>query len=169
MSPKLIAAGVVGLFFVVAIGCGNDGPTLVDAGGTVTYQGKPIAGAIVTFVPSQGPSATGKTNSDGNFALSTGDARGVVVGDAKVSISAYPPPDPSAGEEFREIPKDPKGQAELMERMMSISIRASVDDGGKATRSKSLIPLKYSEFTSSGLTAAVTDDRSKNHFVFDLE
>lgn len=169
MSRTLNVACLMGLLVAMATGCGGNGLGLVDASGTVTYKGSPVAGASVTFVPSDGPTATGRTDADGEFELFTGDLPGVVVGNAQISITAYPPPDPDAGKEFREISKDPEKLAETMREMMSLSVRAGVDDGGAATRSKSRIPIKYSVFSSSGLTATVTDDPDNNQFSFDLE
>ena len=40
---------------LLSIGCGERGPKLVEAGGTVTYKDKPVPGASLTFV------------ADGNF------------------------------------------------------------------------------------------------------
>jgi len=187
MMPRgLNATGVMGLLVAVATGCGGSGPPLVDAGGTVTYQGKPVAGASVTFVPNlsdgeritgkKTPMAIGKTDEDGRFRLFTGDRRGVVVADMKVSITAFPPVDVSSVEAEFTTDKDgnpidfsdPQARNKMMRKMMSMSIRSGRDDGGAATTDKSLIPMKYGAFLTSGLTAVVAED-SDNEFPFDLE
>jgi hypothetical protein len=57
--------------------------------GTVTLEGKPLAGATVTFYPDakDGKKATGKTNDDGSYILKTGDADGAAPGKYRVTIS----------------------------------------------------------------------------------
>ena len=173
---------VAGLLFGATTGCGSSGPPLVDAGGTVTYQGKPVPGAVVTFVPQVGvdfgeaPSATGTTDEDGRFTLSSRQRHGAVVADMKVSISAFPPADPSIEDAFKVDEEgnpvdmtDPQARNKMMMKMMRMSVRADKDDGGDATTDRSLIPMKYGAISSSGLTATVTDDPNTNDFVFDLE
>lgn len=67
-----------GLLLISAVGCGGDGrPSLVKVTGTVTLDGKPLAGAIVAFQPItdakakfQRPSA-GTTDASGKFVLGT--------------------------------------------------------------------------------------------------
>lgn len=81
---------------VGAIGCGRSGqfPT-AKVTGTVTVNGKPVEGAILTFYPEAGKTAKaeagkaamGITDAQGKFELSTyrqGD--GAVVGKHRVSI-----------------------------------------------------------------------------------
>jgi hypothetical protein len=67
--------------------------------GTVTYRGKPLAGASVTFMAQGAPrAAVGKTDEAGNFQLTTfepGD--GAVPGTHSVTVKKYtsePPPLP---------------------------------------------------------------------------
>jgi hypothetical protein len=72
-------------------GCGGGGPIggkveLAEASGTVTFQGSPLAGASVQALPKSGPLATGVTDAQGNFTLSTGAEKGVAVGPIKVAI-----------------------------------------------------------------------------------
>jgi len=82
-------------FFILAIstslllGCtASDAPKTAPVSGTVTMDGKPLAGASVTFFPtSKGPMATGNTNEKGEFTLMTnhpGD--GAPVGTHRVAI-----------------------------------------------------------------------------------
>ena len=82
-----------GLVAVLAIGCG--GKKIVPVSGKVTLNGKPLAGATVSFQPvaeagtaSAGPGSIGKTNENGEFALkaSTGQD-GAVTGKHRVIIT----------------------------------------------------------------------------------
>jgi hypothetical protein len=59
---------------------------LAEAGGTVTFQGSPLAGASVQALPKSGPLATGVTDAQGKFTLSTGASKGVAVGPIKVAV-----------------------------------------------------------------------------------
>jgi hypothetical protein len=78
---------------VLALGCG--GRKFAPVSGTVTLDGKPLANAVVTFIPvaeqgsiDAGESSTGKTNEKGEFTLrSTTGKNGALVGKHKVSIS----------------------------------------------------------------------------------
>src|SRR5262249_49158964 len=59
---------------------------LVPAGGAVTLDGKPLAHAVVSFMPKHGPIATGETDDSGHYMLSYG-REGAPVGDFVVAIS----------------------------------------------------------------------------------
>lgn len=76
------------VLLLLAIGCGKSKMSPVS--GTVTLDGKPLAGASVLFAPEgSGKDATGETDQDGRFTMSTlqpGD--GVLPGTYKVVISA---------------------------------------------------------------------------------
>lgn len=87
-------AVVLGLLMIVA-GCQSppkDAPQLAVVKGTVQHAGKAVAGAIVTFYPdgtrsTKGPSASGQTNAEGEFVLtSSANQQGAVVGFHKVTI-----------------------------------------------------------------------------------
>ena len=69
-------------------GCGGatDAPDLAKAEGVVLYKDAPLAGAMVTFVVEGSPLATGETNGEGKFVISTGGRPGAPVGSAKVGI-----------------------------------------------------------------------------------
>ena len=78
-------AGV--LFALALVGCG--GSKLSPVEGVVLLDGKPVAGATIQFVPQgSGKDATGETDKDGQFVMSTFQPRdGVVPGTYKVVIS----------------------------------------------------------------------------------
>jgi hypothetical protein len=79
------------LTFGIFLGCG--GGSFSSVSGTVTLDGKPLAGASVQFVPQgSGRDATGGTDRSGYFVMSTNEpGDGVVPGSYKVVIS--PPRD----------------------------------------------------------------------------
>ena len=135
--------GACAALALTAAGCGgDDGPQLAEAGGTVTYNGKPVQGANVVFVPESGPAAYGSTGPDGTFTWMTQGQRGAMVGPGKVAITAF--------EELDE----PKSEEEL-----------TAADLEKMSRSR--IPQRYGRPETSRLTATVTAD-GENNFEFEL-
>ena len=97
----LIRKGIIFAFFFLAIplviGCGPGRPETAKVQGTVTYEGKPLDGARVTFYPSGSRPAGGITDAEGKFNLMTfeqGD--GVILGECGVAIakSKGTPPSP---------------------------------------------------------------------------
>jgi hypothetical protein len=82
-----------GLALVVlwASGCGGaDKPVPVE--GIVLLDGKPVDGATVTFVPDggRGRPASGITDSEGHFQLTTQDQDGAVPGNYRVVVRKTP-------------------------------------------------------------------------------
>jgi len=80
-------------------GCGsNTNPAAVPVSGTVTVNNLPLAGATVTFIPTDGTpgfGGTGRTNAEGKYTLtgSRDDTPGVCPGKYKVVISKRLMPD----------------------------------------------------------------------------
>jgi hypothetical protein len=81
---------LVAILALLVLGCGRGGPKTARASGTVTMDGKPLPKIGVTFLPTKkGPIATGNTNENGEFTLTTvrkGD--GAPIGNHKVTIGA---------------------------------------------------------------------------------
>ncbi|MCA8988891.1 MAG: carboxypeptidase regulatory-like domain-containing protein [Planctomycetaceae bacterium] len=51
-------------------GCGGSGgPSMGQVNGNITFDGKPLAGATVTFEPESGSPSKGLTDPDGNYEL----------------------------------------------------------------------------------------------------
>lgn len=126
-------------FILTALGCGESGPPLVEATGSVVYRGNPLESASVTFQPEQGQPAVGRTDAQGKFRLATRGRPGVSPGRAKVAITA--------AEAIGDVPSQSEVEVEI--------------------RTRSLIPEKYGSFETSGLAVAVDGSRD-NDFTFDL-
>lgn len=148
------------LIAVFASGCGgSDGPPVAvfPVSGVVTFNGKPVVGADVTFTNSEKKrSAFGRTNDKGEYRLTTFSAndgavegRSVVsvlkaapavdvVAEADIDSEAYVPPDVNA----KPVKSNKKQEAQLPER--------------------------YSNPATSGLMAVISTDRENTHN-FELE
>lgn len=123
-------------------GCGgrSDAPKTVAVTGLVKYQGQPMPNLSVAFIPDQGMLAYGTSDAEGRFELTTSSpGDGAIPGTHKVSINFDP-------DQVPEMPGFP----------------------GSENNQKSPIPLKYGDVNTSGLTATVDTDSSKNDFTFEL-
>ena len=139
MRQKAMRLGVVlGLAWVV--GCGGSGtPPTVKVTGTVTYNGNPLEGVNVGFIPDGegGRPASGTTDASGKFTLSTFESGdGAVVGKHLVAIS-------------------------------EASDGASTDDYSLPDESARRFPAKYEDPRNSGFTANVEKGKP-NDFTFDM-
>jgi hypothetical protein len=132
---------------LLLVGCGDRGPKLVDAGGKVTYQGKPVPNAHLTFVhDGDAPTGMATTDEQGNFKATSEGRPGLVVGSYKVAITAAREKRPVTPEE-------------------AVTMTAEQT----AANTEYLIPQTYGNLVTSGLTATVTDDPAQNNFTFDLK
>ncbi len=127
---------------VCAAGCGkSDQISTASVVGTVTFQGKPVAHAVVFFIGEKGPLAQGETNDLGKFTLMTyrpGD--GAIPGPFKVTITKSVP-DPAAPKNDGTTPAQ--------------------------TDTMNLLPGRYSDVNQSKLSANVEAGK-KNDFKFEL-
>lgn len=146
-NPRLLPI----LLFVSLGGCGGttDGrPVTVPVSGTLSYQGKPLANAIVSFHP-QGSerAAFGETDSTGTYRLTTLDpGDGAMPGSYFVTVSKViddnaPPP----------------GTEEV------VDLTAPT----RAPAYRSLLPETFARRETSRLTATV-QSTGDNRFDFDL-
>lgn len=138
------------LLMIVAVGCGGSDVSTVDVSGTVTMDGKPLAGADVNFVTEQFV-GYGKTDAQGNFEL----VQGAAPGPNKVWISKIDPSKipGSGGIEFSDDPESglDAGQMEAMIDGPGEGMPA----GGNMTGET--IPPEYSDPTDTKLTFPVPD------------
>jgi hypothetical protein len=135
------------------LGCAGDSgenpawPKRAPASGVVKYKGKAVEGAEVTFTNTAASSTgSGKTDAEGHFYLTTyREKDGVVPGAQVVAIRRVDVVD--------NTPAD-----------------VDLSAGGVAIPPKVtwIIPEKYSNSTTSGLTAEVTES-GPNEFTFDLK
>jgi hypothetical protein len=130
------------LFLILAMvlpavaGCASDAEGLAPVQGTVTYRGKPLANALVVFMP-QTPGvlpASGTTDSNGRYELMTtvpGD--GAHLGKHRVTITARGP------------------DKQLPANQLTTGL-----PGSNVAPGAPLIPERYFMPDTSGLTAEVT-------------
>ncbi len=141
------------------IGCnGDSGPKMAGVTGTVTFGGKPIAGATVTMHTDgvKAAPSLGFTDASGKFKMTTGGRPGVPVGNAKVAISKA---------------AVATGAPDMKDMKPEDMMKMQQEAGGTTKKTeppKPEIPLKYADATKSGLTATIDASESKNAFEFNL-
>lgn len=130
-------------------------PPTAPVHGCVTLKGKPIEGAQVAFfcqVPGSRP-ALGKTDAQGRFALSTfGVDDGAVPGRHTVVISKFA---------YDGKVNDPAPQA-TKNGARSVAPLGPMTLG--VPKAKSILPLRYSKTSESGLVAEVAPEGSEINF-----
>lgn len=155
-------AAVMLLSFTIA-GCGGStGPKPVPVKGKVMLKGKPVDGAEVTFLSTTaGRSASGRTNADGTFSLTTmktGD--GAPPGDYVVTISKIETKGKKGG------PETDVAAGVYGPEYASQMAAAASGEMSKVFDNK--LPEKYASPAESGLKRTVVQGDS-NDFDFDLE
>ena len=139
---------------IVIAGCGDGRPPLVSVRGVVKLDGKPVAHAEVMFVPRPGgrPSSA-VTNADGEFELeSFREGDGALIGTHDVAIAKA----------------ERTGTTEAQDADPLAPMSLDTTTSARRTQLKWLLPKKYSDVKTSGLTATVEPD-TENHFEFDLD
>ena len=130
------------VFFAAAlVGCGPSRPETIPVSGTVTFDGKPVEGASVDFIPQerQRP-AKAITDAAGNFKIQTfapGD--GAMPGKYAITIVKMPEMSPAAG--------DPDNEGLMGEIVIAPPPQAA--EGG--------IPARYADPNASGLEIEVVE------------
>lgn len=91
------------LFLAASAGCGRR--TMASVTGRVTYRGRPVPDAFVTFSPAAGPAAGAVTDAAGFYRLMTGGPHGsrVFTGRCTVTVSDANPAERSG--EVRILPR----------------------------------------------------------------
>jgi hypothetical protein len=169
--------------FLVAItvtaGCGK-APKLptVPVTGNVTYKGRPVADAQISFMPADplsGKPATGVTDAQGRFTLQThvgGStfANGALTGEYNVTIKQGLPtrkevPYISVAEWSKLPPEERARKGNGMPTQRPSEKKQN--DAASANGWESALPLKYADVKNPVLKASVTAG-GKNDFPFEL-
>ena len=137
---------LIPLCFVLFVGCSR-GPVCYVVEGTITFKDAPLSGANVTFVPVDPDKgavfANGRTDENGRFTLTAAQfgvpGKGTTAGEYQVTVVRNED-QPSSYEQ---------------------------SDYGPIPLYKSLIPSRYVNPTTSGLTAVV--EKKKNTYTFVVE
>jgi hypothetical protein len=144
MSTRCVyRAGAVSVLTAVFVaGCGSRGPTTVPIRGEVLYKGTPLKNVpqgLVRYMPKtpeSGREASGRIQPDGSFVLTTfKKADGVVPGDYNIIVSAY---------SSRPLTRQ--------------QVEASA--GAAASPPRLIIPKKYIDSATSGISDTVDSDHS---------
>lgn len=138
-----------GLVILFLLGCGDGGPKLYPATGTITMDSKPVDGAEVVFASEAGLLATGTTDANGKFSLQSAGKPGAPEGTYRVTVT-------------KSISSGPPTTTMTPEDMAKMATE------NKMPKVESLLPAKYSVVQSTDLNATVTKDKSKNDFPFVL-
>ena len=178
MYKHCIVLAIGAMLFATA-GCGSNLPAVNVVTGTVTYDGKPLAGAKVAYHPDEGNAvasraASGETDESGKFTLSMNFADGDTVaklegaptGKYRVTVTKLETTtnfegsgtDPSAGGE---------GESSVNDEYMKAMGSMTEGGGGGAPQDKSLINAKFRFPYQTPLTAEVGD--GANTFTIDLK
>ena len=166
IARKSFLLGAVWCFLV---GCGGEQGQVPVAptSGVVTYQGQPVEDAEVVFVP-EGISriASGRTNSKGEFSMTTYDTGdGAVVASNKVVVAKQL----SQSHSETGTPKIGTDEATGKQAMADYQkIMIDAPRNAKVKTSPSSIPQKYSDPAKTPLKFSVVKGE-KNHFKIELK
>ena len=148
----------LGLFFLLALGCGSSETLTYPVSGIVTLDGLPMEGAAVMLKPIAGGSnGYGVTGTDGSFEITTyrkGD--GALPGEHRVVVTLQKRVEAASQASGPGLSKSEKTSSET-----NGAGREGFDDGGAERTAGAeevvfLIPKRYSSFKTSGLTTTVT-------------
>ncbi|MFN7873975.1 MAG: carboxypeptidase-like regulatory domain-containing protein [Pirellula sp.] len=152
----LTRSSCLAILITFALGCNsNSNPKTYKVSGTVTYKGKPVDDATVVFVPTKdkGFPATGVTDKAGNFLLTSFVSNdGAVPGAYSIKVSKLDYKDADAA------------NAQIFQNSEEESASYQLDEGSTKPV-KNLIPEKFSNPTTSGLTYTVPESES----TYDIE
>lgn len=159
----LLAAG--------AIGCaGESGPPTFKVSGTVTLDGQPVEGAVISFLDEKGGpyNAVATSGPDGKYELTTfqkGD--GAVEGKYNImvtkygkeeEVSPYDTPSDAGGQTVEE------GNTEGYEDAYGAAMEGASQGGWRPPKTWNDLPEKYASVGTSGLTYTVTSDKAEHTF-----
>ncbi len=142
------------------LGCGGGASApagrepVFPVSGKITYKGKPVDGADVTFFcKDKDKSAFGRTDKDGSFRLTTYSSNdGAIAGKHVVVVSKFDVPPPTKEYDINDINYQPPGLGQ-----------------STSPPSKKLLPAKYADAKTSDLIAVVSGDGGPNDMTLELK
>lgn len=152
------------LIAVAAVGCGKKRSGLVTypVTGTVTYNGKAVSGANISYTTTNpdAPRAGATTDSDGKFSLTTYVSpteilKGAPPGDYQVVIVKAPEPEKPSGASDQDMATATNDQRSEMLLKQWASQQARTHDPKQKAKPKPAIPERYAKAETSGLKQTV--------------
>jgi hypothetical protein len=145
---------LVGLTVLLFAGAGCDGRRApVPVSGTVTLDGKPVEGAIVTFHlvgdDKEGRAVTGRTDETGTFRLTTGNEPGARPGEYKVVIVKNVLAGPKV--KMPDFPDTPEGRNQREHFLWK-------QFGDDQLPYRNVLPDRYADLKTTPLTCKVPGD-----------
>jgi hypothetical protein len=139
----------------LAVGCG-EASKLLPASGTITYQGKPVEGALVTFLGEGNKLGSGTTDAAGKYTISTLGKSGATPGKNQVAVTKQ---SGAAG-----VPKAASGPVTPPSPEEMQKMTAEMKKSMSGTKVEHLLPEKYADPAQSGFTADVQPGKSTFDF-----
>ena len=131
-------------------GCGYRRPAQVKTTGTVTLDGEPVAQASLMFIPDSGRPASGNTNTNGAFELSSyGGNDGLPAGNYRVTVSKLVLKD-----KYQKQLKKLETQAEEAAESDEASEAVDVEFSDEAYENE--LPEKYAELDTTDINVIIT-------------
>jgi hypothetical protein len=151
MKPSVARWFILGVAVVAACGRPPDGRKLIPTSGRVAFDGKPLEGAIVTFVPRSagGVAASATTDARGRYHLLTPGAPrpGIAPGDYAITIMKM---------ETRQLITDEEAAAAAKFTPAGLTLPPPT------TESIQVLPAKYRNPDESGFTATISETQRKS-------
>ena len=134
----------------VFTGCGYRRPAQVKTTGTVTIDGEPVADAALMFVPDSGRPASGNTNTNGEFQVSSfGGNDGLPAGNYRVTVTKLVLKDKFQEIYDRQVERA-KAEAEPGEEPEEVDM----EFGENAYENE--LPEKYAELDTTDINVTIT-------------
>ena len=135
---------------LIFTGCGYRRPAQVKTTGTVSLDGEPVAQASLMFIPDSGRPASGNTNTNGAFELSSyGGNDGLPAGNYRVTVSKLVLKD-----KYQKQLKKLETQAEEAAESDEASEAVDVEFSDEAYENE--MPEKYAELDTTDITVTIT-------------
>jgi hypothetical protein len=143
-------AGRLGVLLLpLMLGCQEPGKSKVS--GRVLFDGKPLPGGLVTFLPKEGTPVAAELDQNGNYAvlLPAGTAQITVDNEA---LAPRPP---------RDLPTLPPAVQQAIDKAKKERPVDAAESAPPAADRYVKIPSKYYDFKTSGLSITVTGSEQK--------